>query len=140
MVGRQTPVLALLLPFILLGMVDGRRGIRQAWPVALVGGFAFAAAQYTCSNHISVALTDIVAALTSLAAIVALLQFWTSAEPLIAEPAHHEETAHDTPRDILRAYAPYLVILAVFSLAQLPAIKRALAGSPWTTSFQWPGL
>jgi lactate permease len=140
MVGRQTPGLALLLPFVLLGMVDGRRGIRQAWPVALVGGFAFAAAQYTCSNHVSVALTDIVAAMSSLAAIMALLHVWTPAEPLVAQPAHHEETAHDSTRDILRAYAPYVVILAVFSIAQLTAVKRALAGSPWTASFQWPAL
>ena len=34
MVGRQTPLLALIVPFILVAMVDGRRGIRQAWPVA----------------------------------------------------------------------------------------------------------
>ena len=38
MVGRQTPFLALIVPLILIGMVDGRRGIRQAWPVAVVGG------------------------------------------------------------------------------------------------------
>ena len=42
--------------------------------------------------------------------------------------------------DVLRAYAPYLVIVAVFSIAQLPAVKSELAGSPWTASFQWPGL
>ena len=140
MVGRQTPLLALLLPFILIGMVDGRRGLRQAWPVALVGGFSFAAAQFTCSNHVSVALTDIVASMSSLTAIVVLLHVWTPAEPLVAQPARGEETAHDSARDILRAYSPYLVILAVFSLAQLPAVKSALAGSPWTASFQWPGL
>src|SRR5919202_1749257 len=28
MVGRQTPLLALVVPFILVGMVDGRRGLR----------------------------------------------------------------------------------------------------------------
>jgi lactate permease len=140
MVGRQTPLLALLLPFILLGMVDGRRGIRQAWPVALVGGFAFAVAQFACSNHLSVAPTDIVASIASLAAIVALLQVWAPAEPLVAQPARGEETARDSRRDILRAYAPYLVILAVFATAQLPAVKSALAGSPWTAHFQWPGL
>jgi lactate permease len=140
MVGRQTPLVALLLPFILLGMVDGRRGIRQAWPVALVGGFTFAAAQFACSNHVSVALTDIVAAISTLAAIMALLHVWTPAEPLVARPARGAETAHDSAGDILRAYAPYLVILAVFSIAQLPAVKRALAGSPWTTTFRWPGL
>jgi lactate permease len=139
-VGRQTPLLALILPFVLLGMVDGRRGIRQAWPVALVGGLAFAVAQFTCSNHVSVALTDIVASISSLASIVALLHVWTPAAPLVAEPARGENAARDAPVDIVRACAPYVVILAVFSIAQLPAVKRALAGAPWTASFQWPGL
>ena len=33
MVGRQTPLLGLIVPFILVAIVDGRRGIRQVWPV-----------------------------------------------------------------------------------------------------------
>src|SRR5438045_2563926 len=37
MVGRQTPFLALIIPFVLVAVVDGWRGIRQAWPAALVG-------------------------------------------------------------------------------------------------------
>jgi L-lactate permease len=37
MVGRQTPLLALIVALILVGTVDGRRGIRQVWPAALVG-------------------------------------------------------------------------------------------------------
>ena len=35
MVGRQTPFLALLVPFVMVFMVDGRRGLREAWPAAL---------------------------------------------------------------------------------------------------------
>src|SRR5947209_15941900 len=38
MVGRQTPFLALLVPFVLIFMVDGRRGLREAWPAALTAG------------------------------------------------------------------------------------------------------
>jgi lactate permease len=140
MVGRQTPLLGLLVPFILVGMLDGRRGLRQAWPVAAIGGLSFAAAQFTCSNHISVELTDIVASISSIAAIVALLQVWTPAAPPTAEPARHADGGRDAPADVLRAYAPYLVILAVFSIAQLPAVKQELAGSPWTATFAWPGL
>jgi lactate permease len=140
MVGRQTPLLGLLVPFILVGIVDGRRGLGQAWPIAAIGGLAFAAAQFTCSNHISVELTDIVASISSIAAIVALLHVWTPAAPPTAEPARHADGAEDAPLDVLRAYAPYLIILAVFSIAQLPAIKRELAASPWTTTVGWPGL
>ena len=85
MVGRQTPFLALIVPLILIAMVDGARGIRQTWPVAVVGGLAFAIGQFACSNFISVEVTDIVAALLSTACIVGLLQIWRPGEPLLAE-------------------------------------------------------
>ncbi len=163
MVGRQTPFLALIVPLILMGMVDGTRGIRQAWPAAVVGGFVFALAQYLTSNFISVEMTDIVAALCSTGAIVLLLRIWEPSEPLIGEadegtqrpavagaeghnPAMEEEVRRrdddvkDPPADVVRAYSPYLIIIAIFAIAQIPAIKDRLAESPWTTEFQWPGL
>ena len=39
---------------------------------------------------------------------------------------------------MLRAYAPYLIIIAVFVIAQIPAIKDALDSV--TRTFTWPGL
>jgi lactate permease len=163
MVGRQTPFLALVVPLILIGMVDGRRGIRQAWPVAVVGGIAFAVGQFACSNFISVELTDIVASLFSTACIVGFLRVWQPGEPLRAEVtgrferpavaggeahdpvmereiARRDDTRKDPPIEVFRAYAPYLIIIAIFSIAQIAAIKDWMAESPWTTTFEWPGL
>src|ERR671938_75293 len=40
MVGRQTPILAVIVPLVLVAVVDGRRGLRQVWPAALVAGVA----------------------------------------------------------------------------------------------------
>jgi lactate permease len=48
--GRQTPLPALVVPLVLVGLVDGRRGSRDAWVPALVCGVAFAAAQFAASN------------------------------------------------------------------------------------------
>ena len=162
MVGRQTPLLALIVPLILVGMVDGMRGVRQVWPVALVGGISFAIGQFVCSNYISVELTDIVAALLSAGAIVAFLQVWRPTEPLLAEgdggaepgrpavagaeghdPAlegdvRRRDEGHDTTRDVIGAYAPYAIIIAVFAIAQIGAVKDALESA--TVSFDWPGL
>jgi lactate permease len=162
MVGRQTPFLALIVPLILVGMVDGRRGIRQAWPAALAGGVAFAVGQFACSNYISVELTDIVASLLSTLAIVGLLRVWRPGEPLLADsgrfarPAvaggsvhdttmeaevrRRDDTQKDPPGDVIRAYAPYLIVITVFAIAQIPVVKDALAEKPWTTAFDWPGL
>jgi lactate permease len=164
MVGRQTPLLALFVPLILVGMVDGMRGIRQTWPAAVVGGFVFAVAQFATSNYISVELTDIVASLLATASIVLLLRVWQPSEPLLGEetesrrgggPALAGAAMHDpefeadvprrqgggerdTPREVALAYAPYLIIIVIFSLAQIGPIKDFLA-SP-TQEFTWPGL
>ena len=54
--------------------------------------------------------------------------------------ARRDDTRKDSTGDVVRAYAPYLIIIAVFSIAQIPAVKDWLAESPWTTTFQWPGL
>ena len=72
------------MPLILIGMVDGSRGIRQAWPAAVVGRFTFALAQFLCSNF-SVELTDIVASLAATGSIVLLLRVLAAVEPLIGD-------------------------------------------------------
>src|SRR3954464_13099202 len=85
MVGRQTPLLALFVPLILVGMVDGWRGVKAVWPAALVGGVSFAIGQFVCSNYISVELTDIVASLLSVGAMVLCLRFGQPSARLIVE-------------------------------------------------------
>jgi lactate permease len=216
MVGRQTPILAVIVPLVLVAVVDGRRGVRQTWPVALIAGLTFGIGQFVASNYISVPLTDIIAALVSAAAVVALLRVWRPSEsPDLRTPRDPDrvpsesadlrtprdpdrvpsesadrraprdpdrvpsespdrraprgpgrassespepveagvprqvagETAGeragvrtDPPAEVLRAYAPYLIIIVIFSIANLGPIKEALAGEPWTVVFAWPGL
>jgi lactate permease len=186
MVGRQTPILAVFVPLVLVVVVDGRRGLKQTWLPALVAGTAFGVAQYVASNFISVPLTDIIGALVAAAAVVGLLRVWQPSEsPMIAEPAHAradganvaaggsrragvtagtelgdapgEQSSRDrhapatggpapghvdadTPGEVVKAYAPYVIIIAIFSIANLAPVKAALAEEPWTTSFAWPGL
>src|SRR5688500_33214 len=89
MVGRQTPILAVIVPLVLVFVVDGKRGVRQTWLAAIVAGISFAIAQFIAANYISVPLADIIAALVSAAAVVGLLRVWQPSEsPELAEPAH----------------------------------------------------
>jgi lactate permease len=168
MVGRQTPFLALIVPLILVGMVDGRRGVRAAWPAAITGGVAFAIGQFACSNYLSVELTDIVASLASAAAIVALLRVWQPGEALTtatgtqpamaggeryvdqrrfekeatrrADVAPSGEPVHDPRGEVARAYAPYLIIIGVFALAQISWLPFKDFLDHRTKEFSWPGL
>ena len=82
MVGRQTPILAVIVPLVLVLVVDGKRGLRQTWLPALVAGLSFGVAQFVAANYISVPLTDIVASLVAAAAVVGLLRVWKPAEAI----------------------------------------------------------
>src|SRR4051795_8538081 len=88
MVGRQTPLLALVVPLILVLIVDGRRGLRNAWLPAVVCGLSFAVAQFVASNYVSVTLTDIIASLVAAGAVVLLVRVWQPAELLTADPSN----------------------------------------------------
>ena len=149
MVGRQTPLLALFVPLILVFIVDGMRGVRQTWPAAMVAGFTFAVGQFVSSNYISVELTDLIGALLSTAALVLFLRVWHPSDPLLEDPDAHEAFApgtgppavagaeahpssgsmeadirrrdqkNDTPREQFDAFLPYLIIVVAFALAKL---------------------
>ncbi|KVA12435.1 lactate permease LctP family transporter [Burkholderia ubonensis] len=76
MAGRQLPLLSLAVPFWLVFMMDGLRGLRQTWPAALVAGGSFAITQYFTSNHLGPELPDITSSLVSLVALAAFLKVW----------------------------------------------------------------
>jgi lactate permease len=58
---------------------------------------------------------------------------------LAAELAAKDKGQHDTRSEVIKAYAPYLIIIAVFSLAALITPLKDLLASA-TVKFQWPGL
>lgn len=155
LVGHQTPVLAVFVPLVLVAIVDGRRGVRQCWVPALVGGVSFGVAQWLTSTYVSVQLTDVVASLVSALAIVGLLRVWRPVEtfsdlsgtdggsgsPVVDKPTGGgTAVVTDTRTGIAKAYAPYLVIIAIFSIFQIDGVKKEMAKEPWTKLFQWPGL
>ncbi|TFD74829.1 L-lactate permease [Cryobacterium fucosi] len=181
MAGRQTPFIALLVPLILVFIVDGKRGLKQTWPVAVVAGVVFGLAQFVTANFFAVELTDVVAAVATVAVVLVMLRFWRQAESMGlnddvdltggAESEHQAplgqgrpvddlrstattaiktarrsggspnltDNTRPSPRQVWTAIAPYLIIMVIFSIAQIPAVKAWLAvvGS---VTFAWPGL
>jgi lactate permease len=162
MVGRQTPFLAAILPFALVFMVDGRRGLRAVWPAALVAGLTFAVLQFAVSNYVSMQLTDIVASLGSAAVLVLFLRVWRPAAPAtVSEPSRprpaiagaaagdaafeddvRARSGQDGPptgrRDMILAFAPYAIIVVILGAMSLNVVIKEL--DKLTSEFLWPGL
>ncbi|MCZ2403978.1 L-lactate permease [Paenarthrobacter sp. Z7-10] len=192
MVGRQTPFLAVLVPLMLVFLVDGKRGVKQTWPVALVAGVVFGVFQFLTSNFLAVELTDVVASVATIGAVLLMLRVWQPAHTLATvveedarQPLPSAEAGAVTvganrsrsdrlgvrgreaasasvtenvssaassgvdasliagvrppARSVWMAVAPYLVIVVIFSISQLPAVKSWL-GHVGTVTFRWPGL
>ncbi|KQW11306.1 L-lactate permease [Streptomyces sp. Root369] len=142
-VGRQTPLLALVVPLVLVFLVDGKRGLRETWVPALVCGIAFAVAQFAASNYVSAQLADIGAALAGAGALVAVPHARVPADESVRASvltgARSEDLDEADPRgEVLRAYAPYALIVVIFSVAQIPAVKDWLAKA--TRTYDWPFL
>ena len=138
--GYQAPVLAFVVPFLLIFILDGVRGWRDCWAPTLVVSFTFAFAQWWCSNHFAYELTDVVASLLSLGAIVVFMRFWkprgvAAARERLGLPSAEGHAEHSlTPGRTFMALAPYLILVVVFSIGKL-GIPGILASAdikiPW---------
>ncbi len=144
MAGRQLPLLSLLVPFWLVFMMDGFRGIREVWPAALVTGGSFAFTQYFTSNFIGPELPDITSALVCLVSLTGFLKVWQPASAKAAvrvgggaaaltgfggmagAPAAKADGRTVSPYSMaqtVRAWAPFLILTAIVTVWSLPQFK-----------------
>lgn len=75
-VGRIVAILAILPPFVLIYLVSGWKGLRDGWPLALVGCVAYVAGQYPTSQFLGPYLPDIIGSLVCFGALLLLLRVW----------------------------------------------------------------
>jgi len=137
MVGRQLPIIALLLPFYVIAVYGGLRALRGVWPVLLVAGGAFAAVQFLSSNLLGYALTDVLSSLSSLGATLLFVKLWRikpDPEFALAEVAPEAQSARpDVP--VWQGWAPWL-ILAVTVILWVHFKVNAIG----EVKLNWPGL
>jgi L-lactate transport len=150
MVGRILPFMALIVPFWLMIVMSGWRGMREVFPATLVTGASFALTQYLVSNFVGPELPDILAALVSIVCVVILLRFWQpkriwrfEGEPVpgsseFAAALEHGAATRLGAGEVFRAWLPYLVLTVMIILWALPAVKTLLGKA--TMQVAWPDL
>ncbi|MBB3104082.1 lactate permease LctP family transporter [Azomonas macrocytogenes] len=146
MAGRQLPFLSILVPFWLVAMMDGWRGIKETWPAALVAGASFSITQYFTSNYIGPELPDITSALVSLICLTLFLKTW---QPKSAEEAEvvgisadgaavmgstggtsGNRSSEPTPYSlgqIVKAWSPFLILTVLVTIWTLKPFKALFA-------------
>ena len=124
-VGYQAPLFAMFVPVLLVFILDGARGVKDCWIPSLVVGVSFAITQWWCSNHFAYELTDVIASLVGMCAIVVFMRFWKPKGvdgvrerfglPPLAESERTELNGNRT----FMALVPYIIVVIVFGICKL---------------------
>ena len=153
MVGRQLPFFSILVPFWLIWAFAGRRGMLGVWPAILVAGTSFATVQFLVSNYHGPWLVDILAAVTSIAAVVLFLRFWQPSDGWtpkwgLAEKVEGSRTGKpqvdsgastESRADLIRAWTPWLILSVLVFIWGIPQF-RAWLDSVSVIRIEVPGL
>jgi len=117
-VGRVVALLAVFVPFILLIIVDGARGLRDAWPVALIGGLSYVAGQFPVSNYLGPYLPDIAGSLISFFVLMLFLRVWRPKRIITFGAATNGSSTQRsfTTKDVILAWSPFIILIFVVTL------------------------
>ena len=150
MVGRQLPFFSLLVPFWLIWAFAGRRAMWDIWPAILVTGASFAIMQFLVSNYIGPELVDIIAAVVSMACLVAFLRVWQPKNiwTSVSLKGHENDGGQAQPAraitkhsraDVIRAWTPWAILTVFIFIWGLPPVKAWL-NSIFAPQFPLAGL
>ncbi|HZB90799.1 MAG TPA: L-lactate permease [Stellaceae bacterium] len=81
-ISKIVAILALLPPWILLYLVSGRKGMWEAWPLAVVGSLGYIAGQLPVGSFLGPYLPDVAGSIVCFVCLLALLKFWHPASVL----------------------------------------------------------
>jgi len=145
MVGRQLPVFSVIIPAFLIVVLAGWKRMVEVLPAVLTAGVVFAMVQFLVSNFIGPELTDVLAALVSMASVALLLRVWKprtlwgfaadrAATPVSGSPGLRSLGAAvaqvvDSPARVARAYLMYVILVVVILVGQMGNLPF-FSGSP----------
>ncbi|MED3052464.1 L-lactate permease [Bacillus thuringiensis] len=151
MAGHQLPFLSLFVPFFIVFLMDGFKGIRQTWPALLVAGSSFAITQFITATFLGPELPDITSALVSLISLALFLKVWQPKEIYQSGQANSEvatTTAASMPKltfgKVVKAWSPFIVLTVMVVIWSQSFFKALFAPGGALASlvfkFEIPGL
>ena len=129
-VGRVVALLALAPPWILIYLVSGKEGIKEAWPLAIVGSFSYILGQFPVSNYVGPYLPDIAGSLVSFIVVLLFLRVWKPKHirgfgGKIIDPSqvNSSQGRKFTAAEVAELFMPFIVLIIVV----------VLGTGPWST-------
>jgi lactate permease len=138
-VGRQLPWFSLLVPFWLVAVQSGWRGLRGAWPACAVAGGSFAALQFLVSQYHGPWLVDIVSAAGSMGALVVFMKVWRPKDGHGCDARAAGVGMEGGTGAGWKAWIPWAALTVAVFVWGLPGVKAWL-NRAWAPEWEVPGL
>lgn len=121
MIGRLLFPLSLTVPFFIVFLMDGLKGVKQTFPAIVVTAVSFSLTQYFTSNSIGAELPDITSAVVSLACTTIFLKVWQPKEIFRFDgQTNFKSEVSLTISQVFRAWVPFILLIALIILWTSP--------------------
>ncbi|ECV9716500.1 L-lactate permease [Campylobacter upsaliensis] len=124
MVGRMLVPLSLSVPFFIVFLMDGVKGVKETFPAVLVAALSFTITQFISSNYLGAELPDIVSAVVSLACTTIFLKFWSPKNIFrlddLTDFSHHTQLEFDK---VFKAWLPFILLIVCIIVWTQPWFK-----------------
>ncbi|WP_338598466.1 L-lactate permease [Sulfolobus tengchongensis] len=117
-VAKVVAVLALLPPWILLYLVDRWKGIKEAWPIAIIGSLSYILGQFPVASFVGPYLPDITGSLVSFAILLLFLRIWRPKNVLVLKNMQFNggENKKYSSKDVVQAWSAFIILIIVVTL------------------------
>ena len=126
MTGRQLPFFSLLIPFWLVAVKAGFRGMLQVWPACLTCGASFALTQFAVSNYHGPWLVDTASALCAMLALGVQLKFGGASG--WKKPAAGASAVPSFSMKALKPWLPWILLTLFVAVWSIPGWRNWLNG------------
>ncbi|MFF2632330.1 L-lactate permease [Microbacterium sp. NPDC058021] len=119
--------LTLLIPFLLVMILDGWRGLKETLPATIVVTVVFSGIQGGLLWFLGPELADVGAGLGAMVALFVLGLVWQPKRTFREDDAPAPEPARHTVREIAVAWSPFYILTVIVLIWSLPAFKSLFA-------------
>ncbi|KGX86126.1 lactate permease LctP family transporter [Pontibacillus litoralis] len=134
LLGLSLPFISFAIPFLLVAILDGFKGLRQVWPVAFVAGASYGITQYLTVTFVGPELPNITSAIVCLVAITLFTKVWQPKEEMVLEVKGNNEELDMkdlSAKKIAKAWSPFIALTVMVTVWSLPVFKKLFAeGGP----------
>jgi lactate permease len=135
-IGRQSCVFSLIIPFVMCYMFCGWKKMMEVWPALAVAALCFTVPAYLISNYSNPYIVDVVAGAAALAGMVLFLRVWQPKEIMtdprlrVPDDSHSEIKAPEalkvapTSQQMINAWVPWLILCVVVAFWSTDTLKN----------------